>query len=341
MALATHQLQSCSYFSFPSVPSSWSRGSKLKRSVPSSFPVGRKDRFISLKCRSCLSVGASLALGPKSKLFKISAFKGSSRHDGSGNRSSGSKSLKNPATVSHWPHESKESLAESSKVQNVVPASYTAADETTTRSQAIQNLFKNWLILLRLPSQTQTVEEVDKPSSMSTGLSKTKQKQERGEVSKAVWCYFMGLDATIKMPLLIFTPLYLAVNLIYGSEVSKELTPLWFLGPIIVVFYIKMFRSICGLYIFSFKRTVKVIKNLPAFSLLAYDYIFCGKLIQAIRTRIWKPMADIKNLNYNEESRRILKDFQGWLVERYLDFIESVWPCYCRTIRFLKRANLI
>lgn len=343
MALATHRLQSGSYPSFPSVPSFWSRGSKLKRSVQSSFPVGRKDRLISLKCRCCVSVGASLALGPKSNFFKISAFKGSSRHDGSGSRNNGSKSLKNPAKVSYWQHESKESLVESSKVQNVVPASYSAADETTTRSQAIQNLFKNWLILLRLPSQTQPVEEVVKePSSTTTTeLPDIKQKRERGEVSKAVWCYFMGLDATIKIPLLIFAPLYLAVNLIYGSEVSKELTPLWFLGPIIVALYIKMFRAICGLYVFIFKQTVEVIKNLPAFSLLAYDYILSGKLIEAIQTRMWKPMADIKNLNYNEESRRILKDFQGWLVERYLDFIESVWPYYCRTIRFLKRANLI
>ncbi|XP_073018232.1 uncharacterized protein [Primulina eburnea] len=191
MALATHQLQSCSYFSFPSVPSSWSRASKLKRSVPSSFPVGRKNRFITVKCRSCLSVGASLALGPKSKLFKISAFKGSSRHDGSGSRSSESKSLKNPATVSYWQHESKESLAESSKVQNVVPASYTAADETTTRSQAIQNLFKNWLMLLRSPSQTQTVEEVNKPSSVSTELSKTKQKQERAHLCTSQLTLYM------------------------------------------------------------------------------------------------------------------------------------------------------
>ncbi|XP_073141246.1 uncharacterized protein [Henckelia pumila] len=262
MALATHQLQSCFYSSFPSVPSSWSRGCKLKRSVPSSFPVGRKDRLISLKCRSCLSVGGSLALGPKSKFFKISAFKGNSRHDGSGSRNNGLKSLKNPAKVSYWQHESKESLVESSKVQNVVPASYSAADETTTRSQAIQNLFKNWLILLRLPSQTQPVEVVDEPSSTSTTeLPNTKQKRERGEVLKAVWCYFMGLDATIKIPLLIFAPLYLTVNLICGSEVSKELTPLWFLGPIIVALYIKMFRAICGLYAFIFKQTVKILKT--------------------------------------------------------------------------------
>ncbi|KAI3454463.1 hypothetical protein Pfo_011126 [Paulownia fortunei] len=342
MALATHQLQgSCS--TFLSVPSSWSRGSKVKHFWPTFHPVGGKDRLFSLKCRLCSSVGTSLVLGPKSKLFKISAFKGSSRHDNSGGRANGSKSLKNPVKVSYLQHESEESSVESSKVQSVVPAPYTAADETTTRSLAIQNLFKNWLMLLRTPSQTQPVEgALEEPSSMETSETpSTMQKQERGEILKAVGCYFLGLDATIKIPLIMFAPLYLTVNLVYGSEVSKELTPLWILGPLIVALYIKIFRAICGLYIFSFKQTVKVVKNLPAYYLLVHNYIVRGKLKEAIQTHLWQPLADIKNMDYNEVTRRKMKDLQGWLMERYLDFIESIWPYYCRTIRFLKRANLI
>ncbi|XP_020548451.1 uncharacterized protein LOC105157246 isoform X2 [Sesamum indicum] len=330
---------SCS--AFPSVPSSWSRGSKVKHFLPT-FQVGRKDRLISLKCRSYSSVGSSLVLGPKSKSFKISAFKGSSRHDDSGGRANGSKSLKNPVKVSYLQQEG-ESPLESSKVQNVVPASYTAADGTTTRSLAIQNLFKKWLILLRTPPQSQSVGgALDEPCSTETSeMPNSMQKQERGEILKSVWCYFLGLDATIKIPFLMFTPLYLAVNLVYGSEVSKELTPLWILGPLIVVLYIKMFRAICSLYIFSFKQSVKVVKNLPAYYLLLHEYIFRGKLKEAIQRHLWQPIADLKNMDYKELTRRKMKDFQVWLVERYLDFIELIWPYYCRTIRFLKRANLI
>ncbi|KAL3824861.1 hypothetical protein ACJIZ3_020890 [Penstemon smallii] len=342
MELTTYQLQgSCS--TFPSVPSSWSRESKLKHFVPSFHAAGKKDRFISLKCSLCSSVGASLVLGHKSKLLKISAFKGSSRHDDSGGRASGSKSLKNPVKVSYLQHESEESSVESSKVQNVVPAPCTPADETTTRSLAIQKLFKNWLMLLRTTPQTQPVDEVlEEPSSTETSdVPTTVQKQERGVTPKSVWCYFLSLDATIMIPLVIFTPLYLAVNLLYGSEVSKELTPLWILGPLVVALYVKIFRAICGLYVFSFKQTVKVVKNLPVYYLVVNEYIFHGKLKEAFRKHIWQPVEDIKNMDYNEVSRKKMKDLQGWLVEKYLDFVESIWPFYCRTIRFLKRANLI
>ncbi|KAL8465510.1 hypothetical protein ACS0TY_034852 [Phlomoides rotata] len=336
MALATHQLQGpcCT---FPSAPSSWSRRSKLKHLLPA--PVGRKERLVSLKCRSCSSGGASLVLGSKSKVFKVSAFKSGNQHDDSGGRANGSKSLKT-VKVSYLQHESEESSGYTQ--QHLVPAPYSAADEKTTSSLAIQNLFKNWLMLLRTPSQTQQVEgSPEEPHVKTSEKSNAVQKQERGEILKTAWCYFLGLDATIKIPLLMFTPLYLGVNLVYGSEVSKELTPLWILGPLIVALYVKMFQAICALYVFSFKKTVIIVKNLPSYSALVYDYIFRGKLNIALHKHLWQPLVDIKNKDYREVLRRKLKDLQEWLVEKYLDYVESIWPYYCRTIRFLKRANLI
>lgn len=141
--------------------------------------------------------------------------------------------------------------------------------------------------------------------------------------------------------LLCSVPLYLAVTLIYGVEVSKELTPLWTLGPLIVALYVKMLRGICALYVFSFKQTVKVVKNLPTYSLLTYDYVARGKFKEDIRARLLQPLVDIKNLDYKEVAKRKAKDLEVYLVEKYLDYVESIWPYYCRTIRFLKRANLI
>ncbi|XP_011101307.1 uncharacterized protein LOC105179393 [Sesamum indicum] len=338
MAFATNHLKGCCS-SFPSVPSLWNTRNRLKHSIPTSHTVGRKDGFISLKCRSCSSIGGSLFLEQKSKLLKISAFKGSSLNDDSGGRANGSKSPKNAVKVYYLQNKSEESSVESSKVQNVVPAPYTAEDETTTRSLAIQNLFKNWLTLLCTPTQTHTMEEVlEEPSSAETSeMPNTLQKQERGEVLKAVWCFIWGLDASIKIPLLLFTPLYLAVNLVYGSKVSKELTPLWILGPLVIALYIKIFRAICVLYAFSFKQTIKIAKSLPAYHLLLHDYIFHGKLKEAMKKHILQPVEDIKSMDYI----LVIKDLQRWLVERYLDFIELIWPFYCRTLRFLKRANLI
>lgn len=341
MALATHSLKgSCS--TFPSVPLFWSRGSKLNHCVPAFLAVERKSRSISLKCRSCSSIGASLPLGPKSKSFKISAFKDNQFDDSGGGRVNSLKSLKNDVIVSYLKHKSEESSVESSKVQNDVPAPHTASVEATTRSLAIQNLFKSWLMLLRVPAQTQAADTILEESSLEEKSEMTHALvNKKDEVLKAVWCYIWSLDTTIRIPFLVFTPLYLAVNLVYGMDVSKELTPLWTLGPLFVAAYMKMLRALCGMYAFLFKQTVNAIKNLPAYYLLVHDDIIHGKSKEAIRVHILQHVSYIRNMNYNEATRRKMEDLQGWLVERYLDLIEFVWPTYSRTIRFLKRTSLI
>ncbi|CAI9773791.1 unnamed protein product [Fraxinus pennsylvanica] len=340
MALTTHQLQG-PYSAFPLGPSPWSRGNKLINFL-TIRAAGQNNRFTSLKCKYCLSVGAPFVVGPKTQLFKISAFKGSSCDDDAGSSSSGSKTLKNPVSVSYVRHESEESSVKS-PVQNIPVSCTSSADETTIQSPAIQNLLKDWLMLLRATSQNQQVTEVlDEPSSVETlETQNSLQKQERVEIIKAVWCSFLGLDAAIKIPLLIFVPLYLAVNLVYGSVVSRELTPLWVLGPLIVALYIKMIRFICGLYLFTFKQTVKAVKNLPVYCLLLHNYVVCGKFKEDIRALIWQPVVDIRNMDYKEVMKRNAKDLEIWLVEKYQDCVESIWPYYCRMIRFLKRANLI
>uniref|UniRef100_A0A5B7AJM3 Embryo defective 2759 n=1 Tax=Davidia involucrata TaxID=16924 RepID=A0A5B7AJM3_DAVIN len=342
MALVIHHIQG-SYVSFPSRSLPWNKGMKLKRFVTTLHMVARTDRFLSLKCKSCLSVGAPFVCGPKGKSLRISAFKGSAQNDELGGRSSGSKSTRNSVKLSYIPHESEETLTESPKVQDV-PLSYASeADERIAGSLAIKNLFKNWLMLLRTQSPKQVVDEtLEGPAPREIPeIQNGTQKKERVEILRAVWCYFLGLDATIKIPLLIFIPWYLAVNVVYGAEVSKELTPLWVLGPLIAALYIKMLSGLCALYVFCFKQTVKVVKNLPNYLLWAYSYIAHGKFKEDVRAYFWQPVVDIKNLDYKELSKRKMKDLEVWVVEKYLDYVESIWPYYCRTIRFLKRANLI
>lgn len=136
-------------------------------------------------------------------------------------------------------------------------------------------------------------------------------------------------------------PLYLAVNVKYGAEVSKELTPLWILGPLIVATQILAIRCLCALYVFSFNQTVKLLKNSPYYCILAYSYVFRGKLKEDISTYVLQPILRVKNRDYKQLIRKKLKELQEWIVEMYLDYVESIWPYYCRTIRFLKRANLI
>lgn len=131
-------------------------------------------------------------------------------------------------------------------------------------------------------------------------------------------------------------PLFLVINVVHGAAVSKELTPLWVIGPIIVAVYVKMFRAICALYVFAFKQTVKILKDVPTYYAVARSFTAPEKLKETL-----SDMLDTKNLDFKNISEKMKKDFSNWLVEKYLDFIESIWPTYCRTIRFMKRANLL
>ncbi|KAG1368466.1 hypothetical protein COCNU_14G009340 [Cocos nucifera] len=162
-----------------------------------------------------------------------------------------------------------------------------------------------------------------------------------GNMLKAAVVYFLGLDAAISVPLLIFIPWYLAVKLVYGVEVAKELTPLWVLGPPIIGFYIKLIQGLCSLYFFLFMQAARLIKDLPIYSALVSTYIAEGKLQAFLWALFWKPIIDIKNLDYRALFKQKFKQLEEWAVEKYLDFIELIWPCYCRTIRFLKKAHLI
>ncbi|CAH1418939.1 unnamed protein product [Lactuca virosa] len=333
MALVTHQVQG-SYA--PPRPLSLKKGIESKNFL-AAFPIVKRTDIILLKHRSCLCVKAPQS---KRKPLKISSFKGNVQNDESGARENGSKSTKNPVKLSYLPQDRKETLAESPKVKNnhATPTS-NMQQETTAGSQAIQQLFKSWLTLLRTPSSSsqsqlpnETLEETSENEIVETDDKKI-QTSGRGVILKTVWRNLLGLDATIKIPAMIFIPMYLAVNIKYGPEVAKELTPLWICGPLIVALYIKILHGLCLLYIYSFKQSVKVVKDLPVY----YDYVISGKLKEAINLRLWKPVVEFRKLGY----KGIWKKFQEWAMDKYLDYIESIWPHYCKLIRFLKKANFI
>ncbi|KAI5569328.1 hypothetical protein BDE02_12G069800 [Populus trichocarpa] len=342
MALVTHQMQG-SYATFPSRPLSWSKGVKLKPHVMTLQMFGRTNMCFSVKRSLLLSAGA-FALGPKVKLLRISAFKGSAQNDESGGRKNGSKVSKNYVKLSYVPKESGETIINSSKV-HTIPVSYTSeANNRIAGSPAINKLFKKWLSMLRTQSPSQVADEIlegPPPSEELQQAQNSTQNKERVEIVKLVWCRFLILDATIKIPILTFIPLVLAINVIYGAGVSKELTPLWILGPLIVAIYIKLFQGLWALYVFSFRQTVKLIKNVPAYFLVASGYIRQGKLKDDMQVHVLQPVLHIKNLDRKEFSRKKTKELQEWLTEKYLDYVESIWPYYCRAIRFLKKANLI
>ncbi|XP_042500466.1 uncharacterized protein LOC122078517 [Macadamia integrifolia] len=342
MALIAHQTQgSCATFS--STPILRTKGVRLKPFVALQLG-GRLAGWTSSKHRLRLSVGTSRVHGPVipvGRPLKIQAFKGSAQNDESGSRSSGYKLPKDSVKLSYVPHKGEETATDSLDVKNVYASE---GDETSLGSVAIQKLFKKWLMILRTQSSTPATNGIlgEGPSESKISEHQSEgQTQVAVKIVKAAWCYFLGLDATIKIPLLIFIPWYMAVNIVYGSGVSRELRPLWILGPLIMALYIKLLQGLCALYVFTFKQTMIAVKNMPTNCVLAYNYMAQGKFKEDIRARFWQPVVDFKNLDYKALSKRKLKELEEWVGEKYLDYVESIWPFYCRTIRFLKKANLI
>ncbi|RDX81821.1 hypothetical protein CR513_37453, partial [Mucuna pruriens] len=379
MAFVAHQQRGL-FVTFSSRHLSWSKRMKLKQCLTKRHLIGRADWHCILKQTICLrwryccvtgenfdllcgslssialrcfrtslhndrnkgylvsSVGPPHICGSKLKPLKISGFKGSAKNEDSVTSANG---LNVPKTAVRL--DESEVKSESPKANNVPLSCASEANENLAVSPGIHKLFKKWLTMLRMPPSDQGEEEIlgEPPPEVLSESQQGTQRTVKGQSLKVAWSHFLALDTTIKIPFLIFAPFYLAVNVVCGAEVSKELTPLWVLGPLIVALHIMIVRWLCALYFFSFKQTVKVLKNAPSYFILAYSYVFCGKLKEDIITHILQPILGTKDTDYKQLTRKKLKELAEWITEKYLDFVESIWPYYCRTIRFLKRANFI
>lgn len=124
-------------------------------------------------------------------------------------------------------------------------------------------------------------------------------------------------------------PFYLVVRVAYGIEVARELTPLWILGPLILALYVAVIKWVFSLYVLCFKLTKKCIVSLPVW----YRFVREGRLW----VYLIHPVVVLKRLSFKEFFKRLIE----WANDKRLDFVESIWPFYCRTVRILKKANLL
>lgn len=339
--MLAHQTQ-VSYSTHSLRPKALTHGVRWKSFAAFEF-IGRKDDFIVPSKLRFHFRGQPISL-PKRKVFKVSSFKGNAQNNERKGRDSGSKFPKAPVQLSTQ-QEREEILPDSHDVQtHPLSCAPEGREDTTAGSLAIQKLFRKWLIILRTQTSSQRMDgnfHKEPAQNVTSEGQHVTMRMKAGNMLKAALVFFLGLDAAISIPLLIFIPWYLTVKLVYGVEITKELTPLWVLGPLIVALYIKVIQGLCSLYLFLFMQAVRLVKNLPAYSLLVYNYIAEGRLKAFLWTLFWKPIIDIKNLDYGALFRQKYKQIVEWAVEKYLDYIESIWPFYCRTIRFLKKAHLI
>ncbi|CAN0890354.1 hypothetical protein LINGRAHAP2_LOCUS16387 [Linum grandiflorum] len=326
-------LYQASYVTVPSRSSSWSKGVLLKQHITSIHMVGRLDRRSSMKCYFRSSVGTGVH-GVKARVLRVSSFQGNPKNDDASDRSCGSRGSKN----------SGETLRELPKAQSLPISCSSEPSEGLAGSPAIHRLFKNWLNMLQSHSSNQVADGVlggpGQPEEVAETQNVALETQPRF-VLLDVFHHFWQLKATIKIPILIFIPLYFSINTIYGAEVSKELTPLWILGPLVAALYIKLIQGISALYAFSFRQTVRIVMNLPAYYKASRSYIAEGKLKQDIETRVIQPVVKIRDQDHKQMAMEALGRLKEWYMEKYIDFLEDIWPHYCRTVRFLKKMNFI
>ncbi|KAG0496609.1 hypothetical protein HPP92_001300 [Vanilla planifolia] len=277
----------------------------------------------------------------KRRPFMVLSFKGISQNDESECRDGSSRFSKNPVQLSHMKEDQQEIIAKPFDAQNHLSYSFQDSKE---RSLAIKELFKKWLIVLRTQKQSQKIDKLSGKGPIQTAVPESMQvKVKTGTLKflQSACTLFLGLDASISLPLAIFIPWFLTIRLLYGAEVTKELTPLWVFGPLIASLYIKIVKGLCSFYAFCFIEVVKLVKNLPHYCQLAYNYIYEGKIKSLLLTKLIKPFVDIKNMGAKEALRRQFKRLEERFLEQYLDFIESIWPYYWRTLMFLKKTNFI
>ncbi|PWA76156.1 hypothetical protein CTI12_AA238730 [Artemisia annua] len=264
--------------------------------------------------------------GSKLRFIKISSFKGNVERDRYKDGLRWSHSGNKYDRHSYLYRDSKETLLGSPNAQNIHAHSAPDEDVTEVGSLAIRKLFRSWLTFL--PSASLSEDETLTGSTLNERVELDDKILKDG-FFKRIWFKFWGMDAMIKIPAIIFIPLFMIVNMKYGAQVSKELYPLWISGPLLVALYIKMVQALCSLYVFSFKQSVKMVKKFNN-----------ENDKESIRVHLWQRVVYFRNLDYKKEAKRIWKDFQEWLGDKCLDLVESMWS-YRGMVGFIKFVKIV
>ncbi|XP_008787334.2 uncharacterized protein LOC103705411 isoform X2 [Phoenix dactylifera] len=202
MALLAHQAQG-SYSTHSLRAKALTHEVRWRSFVAFQF-IGRKDKFIPLKLR--FHFRDEPIILPKRKAFKVSSFKGNAQNDEREGRDSGSKFRKAPVQLSAQ-QEREEILSDSHDVQKH-PLSYApeGREETTAGSLAIQEVFRKWLIMLRMQTSSLRMDgnfHGEPAENVTSEGQHVTMRMRAVNMLKVALVHFLRLDAAISIPLLI------------------------------------------------------------------------------------------------------------------------------------------
>lgn len=146
------------------------------------------------------SVGTPRLCGPRPNLLRVSAFKSSARIEDDTSGGNGSKIPNYSIKLKDGDY-----CTETPKANNVPLCYASGANEDIAPSPAIHKLFKKWLVLLRRQPVSQDVDGIldELPSAEMSETQQESNKKESSEIFRGVWFHFLGLNAAVKIPLLI------------------------------------------------------------------------------------------------------------------------------------------
>ncbi|KAL9260188.1 hypothetical protein AKJ16_DCAP05960, partial [Drosera capensis] len=301
-----------SQLTFPPRHSSFKGGIKLKLNVVKTkcAPL----RMYSPQFHAARFRSSRLSYGARVRSCQVTSFKGNEENK-SEDESTIAKFTKNRLQIYFSRH--------GDMTHRAVSYAVVAANKTASRSQAVHRLFWKWIKQhTECPNESREAI-VEGPSQTELVQAQTRTHvEERSNVLMLALRYFRGLDATIKVPFLIFVPFFLAVAFMYGMEVSKELTRLWIIGPLIAAFYTRIVQKIIALYIFSIRQ--------PA---------ICRNVSERLKEAVLLRVTKIKSFDPKEITIRKWEEFKETLEERYIDFTEWIWPVYLIIFKYLKKAK--
>lgn len=301
-----------------SQPVVWKRTKK----VVSYCSFGNTRRCIPFKRHHQLSIVRSTAVGPVLRVnyrcLKTLSFQEVTKKNNSNGRE-GKKLWSLPMYLSRaW--QGMEG-AEKSSPQSAQGSSWFTKLQEQNIIQLAKEILQKPQSRLKFPDKDQMIKQLQEAQLDHTILG--------------VW---KSLDVSIQWPLAIFFSCYLAITVLYGFRASNDLLPLWTIGPLMMVIYIKLCQivyahciRIATNVVIMGKTTFIAAKNgdLTRPMLLQFEQFLEGKrseLVYYFKGGGFKKFLEQKRREYEEQ-----------ISEAIQDYAEDNWPRWRAITGFLRK----
>ncbi|KAH9322969.1 hypothetical protein KI387_017608, partial [Taxus chinensis] len=159
------------------------------------------------------------------------------------------------------------------------------------------------------------------------------------KVSHRIVKLWQNSEVWIKWPLAIFLPCFFAVTVLYGNEISSELTPLWIIGPLAMGTFIKLSLVASHLCVRLAINTVVIGMATPGKCMEAMHN--CIRAVQLYKqnlvTKRDELISCVRSGEYKEIWWQKFKEYKERKTDEYYDILDFWWPKWRFVERFVKK----